>query len=316
MIGKRKNLPQLAGGIFACYTGMETDLIFNRSIDLPGFASYPLLETAKGRALLREYYLRLITLAKTHNVGITLESTSWVASRDRGAEIGYEPDTLRELNIAGIDLIAEIRDEFPDVPIVLSAQMGPRGDGYALDTQMSADSAESYHSEQMETLAATKADIVSAFTIGYANEAIGIVRAAKRFDMPVAIAFTVETDGKLPSGMSLKDTIETVDRATDSGAAYFLINCAHPDHLATALDGGSWVSRLRGVVVNASRCSHSELDNSVTLDDGDPVELGRQVASICARFPHFTIIGGCCGTDMRHMEQIILQTKTKTKRKP
>ncbi len=238
-----------------------------------------------------------------------LESVSWVASRDRGTKIGYEPDALRAFNTASIDLIADIRDEFSDVLIVLSAQMGPRGDGYVLDTQMSAAQAESYHSEQMETLAATKADLVSAFTIGYAAEAIGIIRAGQRFDMPVAIAFTVETDGKLPSGMSLKDAIETVDMATNKAAAYFLINCAHPDHLTAALDEAPWISRLRGIVVNASRCSHAQLDNSTTLDEGNPVELGKQVAAICARFPHFTIIGGCCGTDMRHMDQIIGTTK-------
>lgn len=308
MTKKTTVLPHLNDRIFACYTGMETDLIFNQSVSLPGFASYPLLETPKGRALLREYYLQLISLAKNHDIGITLESISWVANRDRGAEIGYMPDALRDLNIAGIDLIADIRDEFPQLPIVLSAQMGPRGDGYALDTQMSPDEAEQYHSEQMETLAGTKADIISAFTIGYANEAIGIVRAAERFNMPVAIAFTVETDGKLPSGVSLKNAIETVDKATDSAAAYFLINCAHPEHLENAFVEGPWISRLRGIVVNASRCSHEELDNSETLDDGDPIELGAQVAAICARFPHFSIVGGCCGTDMRHMKQIINET--------
>lgn len=306
----RSNLPQLSGGVFACYTGMETDLIFNRAHDLPGFAAYPMLETKDGRALLRWYYLQLIEMASKHNVGVMLESVSWVASRDRGAEIGYKPDALRALNMAAISMIADIRAEFPDVTIVLSAQMGPRGDGYALGAQMSAIEAENYHSEQMETLATTEADLVSAFTIGYADEAIGIIRAGQRFDMPVAIAFTVETDGKLPSGMPLGDAIKMVDSATDAAAAYYLINCAHPDdHLEDALDDAPWISRLRGIVVNASRCSHAELDNSTTLDDGDPVELGKQVASLCARFPHFTIVGGCCGTDLRHMEQIIMQTK-------
>lgn len=309
MTNYRSSLPQLSDGVFACYTGMETDLIFNRAHDLPGFAAYPMLETEDGRALLQWYYRQLIEMASKYNVGVMLESVSWVASRDRGAEIGYTPDALQALNMAAISMIADIRDEFSDVSIVLSAQMGPRGDGYTLGAQMSALEAENYHSEQMETLATTKADLVSAFTIGYADEAIGIVRASQRFNMPVAIAFTVETNGKLPNGMPLGEAIKMVDSATDAAAAYYLINCAHPDHLEGALDDAPWISRLRGIVVNASRCSHAELDNSTTLDDGNPVGLGKQVASICARFPHFTIVGGCCGTDMRHMKQIIAQTK-------
>jgi len=303
-------LPQLREGIFVSYTGMETDLIFNRGIDLPGFASYPLLETKEGRETVRGYYAQLIDMARQKGVGVFLESVTWVANRDRGATIGYSPETLKESNIAAIDLIARVREEEGDLPTILSAQMGPRGDGYAPTERMTVDEAETYHGEQMETISQTEADLVSACTLCYPEEAIGIVRAGERFKMPVVIAFTVETDGRLPTDMPLREAIETVDDATDGGAAYFMINCAHPDHFSGVLADGQWMQRLRGVVTNASRCSHAELDESEELDDGDPEELGELVGALCKKFPHFTVVGGCCGTDMRHLRRIVEQVQT------
>jgi homocysteine S-methyltransferase len=306
----RTALPQLGEGIFVSYTGMETDLIFNRGIDMPGFASYPMLETEEGRETLRGYYAQLMDMARQKGIGVFLESVTWVANRERGAAIGYSPETLKKFNIAAIDLIARVREEEGDLPTLLSAQMGPRGDGYAPTDLMTADEAEAYHAEQMETLSQTDADLVSSFTLCYPEEAIGIVRAGERFEMPVAIAFTVETDGRLPTGMPLKEGIETVDDATDVGAAYFLINCAHPDHFSGVLADERWMQRLRGVVANASRCSHAELDESEELDEGDPEEFGELVGALCKKFPHFTVVGGCCGTDMSHLRRIVEQVQT------
>lgn len=307
----RTALPTLGEGIFVSYTGIETDLIFNRGIDLPGFASYPLLETEEGREMLHGYYAQLIDLARQKGVGVLLESLTWVANRDRGAAIGHNPASLKKFNIAAIDMIARLREEKGDLPTLLSAQVGPRGDGYAPAELMTAYEAEIYHGEQIETISQTEADLVSACTLCYPEEAIGIVRVGKRFEMPVAISFTVETDGRLPTGMPLREGIETVDDATDGGAAYFMINCAHPDHFSGVLEDELWVQRLRGVVTNASRCSHAELDESEDLDDGDPEELGELVGTIGKKFPHFTIVGGCCGTDMRHLRRIVEQVKMK-----
>lgn len=307
----RTALPTLGEGIFVSYTGIETDLIFNRGIDLPGFASYPLLETEEGREMLHGYYAQLIGMARQNGVGVLLESITWVANRDRGAAIGHNPASLKKFNIAAIDLIARVREEKGDLPTLLSAQMGPRDDGYAPTERVTADEAEAYHSEQMETISQTEADLVSACTLCYPEEAIGIVRAGERFKMPVVIAFTVETDGRLPTGMPLREAIETVDDATGGGAAYFMIICAHPDHFSGVLADGRWMQRLRGVVANASRCSHAELDESEELDDGDPEELGELVGAICKKFPHFSIVGGCCGTDMRHLRRIVEQVKMK-----
>ncbi len=303
----RDALPQISSGPFIHYVGMETDLIFSRGVELPGFASYPLLESEDGKALVRGYCRQLMDKAREIGVGVILDSATWVANRDRAAAIGYTPEKLRELNRAAVHLIAQVRDEDGDLPTVLCAQMGPRGDGYAPEDLMSSDEAEDYHSEQMEIIAQTEADLAAGFTLCYPEEAIGVVRAGKRHGMPVAVSFTVETNGTLPVGMPLGEAIEAVDEATDNGAAYFLINCAHPDHFANVLSNQPWMKRLKGAVVNASRCSHAELDEAEELDDGDPDELGTLMGGLHERFPHFTIFGGCCGTDMRHIHNIAKQ---------
>jgi S-methylmethionine-dependent homocysteine/selenocysteine methylase len=237
-------------------------------------------------------------------MGVILESPTWVANRDRGALLGYSPETLVRRNIEAVELMARIRDQKGDLPTVISANIGPRSDAYAPAERMTPEEAETYHSEQIAVFTRTDADLVSGYTIAYPEEAIGMVRAAQKCDLPVVIAFTVETDGRLPIGMELGDAIEQVDAATGQYASYFMINCAHPDHFRITLTGDKWMMRLRGIVANASRCSHLELDEAEVLDAGDAAELGQQLAEINGAFPHISVLGGCCGTDMRHMRSI------------
>ena len=304
MNSSANTLPQLNDGLFLSYTGMETDLIFTQNVDLPGFASYPLLQSDEGRAHLNRYARDLIVLGKEHGVGVILESATWVANRDRGAVIGYSPGQLGELNKQAIALLCEARDAHGDLPTVISVNVGPKADAYAPSEQMNAAQAKAYHSAQIGTLAETNLDMISAYTIAYPAEAIGIVQAAKSFGIPVVVAFTVEIDGRLPTGALLEDAIKQADAETDGYASYFMINCAHPDHFSNALNDGSWIKRLRGIVANASRCSHAELDDAKVLDAGNPIELGEQLAQIRQRFPHINVLGGCCGTDMRHLQSI------------
>ncbi|MDO6483661.1 homocysteine S-methyltransferase family protein [Shimia thalassica] len=300
----RATFPTATTDLFLAYVGMETDLIFNRGVDLPGFASFPLLETPKGRALLESYLKDMITLGKAEGSGVILESPTWVANRDRGAALGYTPDDLKRLNQQAIAMLVEARAKHGDAPTVISANLGPRDDAYAPSAQMDADKAQAYHAEQMSFLAETEVDVISAYTLAYPAEAIGIVRAAHQYDLPVVISFTVETDGRLPTGASLEEAIQEVDAATGGYAAYFMINCAHPEHFAAALGEAPWMQRLRGIVANASKCSHAELDEAEDLDAGNPQELAEQLSDIRRRFPHILVLGGCCGTDMRHMHQI------------
>ena len=289
-----------AGTTWLTWTGLETDLIFNHGVDLPGFAAFPLLETEEGRAWLRKGYCDLIAVASQTGCGACLESVTWMANPDRAAPLGYGRADLARVNRDAIAFMEQITS---DVPICLSAQIGPRGDGYAVG-EMTRQSAHDYHLPQVEMLAATSAHLLSAFTISSTDEATGLVMAAGKTDLPITVAFTVETDGCLPDKTPLAQAIDRVDQATSGGAAYFLINCAHPDHLIGVLDGSAPLNRIAGIVANASRQSHTELDEAKVLDDGNPAELGRQLADIFAAHPWMRVFGGCCGTDMRHMRSI------------
>lgn len=304
----RANLPQIKRRQYLMDGGIETTLIFHDGQDLPYFAAFHLLKDEKGREALRSYFSRHASIARAHGVGFILESATWRASADWGKKLGYTRATLAEANRQAIDLLVELRDAFETdaSPMVISGCVGPRGDGYDPGIVMSADEAQSYHREQINVFAGTEADMVTAITMTNANEAIGIARAARAASMPSVISLTVETDGRLPTGQTLKDAIEEIDTATDRAPAYYMINCAHPSHFDTVLNGGAWMQRLRGLRANASKCSHAELDEADELDDGDPVELGRDYAALRVRYPQLTILGGCCGTDHRHIEQISL----------
>lgn len=303
----RNNLPQLSGQTLLTDGGIETTLIFHEGIELPLFAAYVLVDDDTGREALRHYYRRFIDIAEDAGTGFILESPTWRCSRDWGAGLGHDQDTVARLNREAIGLMGGLRgDAKTRGPVVISGCIGPRGDGYAPDSRMTAEEAEDYHRHQIEAFAATEADMVTAVTMTYAAEATGIARAAKAAGIPAAISFTLETDGHLPSGQPLDDAIREIDASTARGPAYYMINCAHPDHFADVLqdDGSGWTSRIRGLRANASRQSHAQLDEAETLDDGNPDELGRDYASLTRLLPNLSIFGGCCGTDHRHVRAI------------
>jgi homocysteine S-methyltransferase len=303
----RNALPQLADQIFLTDGGLETTLIFHEGMDLPCFASFDLLKDAEGTARLRDYFVQYATTARNAGLGFVFESATWRANPDWGRKIGYSLPSLADANRRAIDLLAELRPDFdsPATPAVISANIGPRGDGYSPDRMMSADEAEEYHAWQIGIFRETQADLVSGFTINYVAEGLGIARAAKAAGMPVVISFTVETDGRLPTGQSLQEAIEEVDAATGAAPAYYLINCAHPTHFDGILTAKApWVERIRGLRANASKRSHAELDNATDLDAGNPHELGREYRALRQRLPHLTVLGGCCGTDHRHVAAI------------
>jgi homocysteine S-methyltransferase len=305
----RNQLPQLSDRLFLTDGGLETTLIFHEGVELPYFASFDLMKSKSGIAKLRAYYARYITMAKENGLGFVLEAHTWRANRDWAAKLGYSRLELAQANRAAIALLADLRRtyEAPHSPIVISGNIGPRGDGYKVENAMTAREAADYHGEQIEVFRDTECDMVSAFTLNYVEEAIGVAKAARVADMPVVISFTVETDGKLPSGQTLKDAIGQTDRETNKAPVYYMLNCAHPAHFSNVLrEGEAWVNRLRGIRANASLRSHAELDAAPDLDIGDPVDLGWRYRDLRSRFPQVTVLGGCCGTDHRHVERICL----------
>jgi len=303
----RNALPQLGGDLFLTDGGIETTLIFHEGLELPDFASFHLLKDSNGEAALRKYFRTYAEIAKRLGTGLVLESATWRASADWGTRLGYTRETLAQANREAIRLLEEIRGELATerIEVVISGCVGPRGDGYSPAQTMSDREAEAYHGEQIETFADTAADLVTAITMNYVEEAIGIARAAERAGMPVVISFTVETDGRLPTGQTLGAAIEQVDAVTSGYPSYYMINCAHPTHFEHLLaEGAPWASRIRGLRANASRQSHAELNESPELDARDPVELAMQHARLKERLPQLNVLGGCCGTDHRHVEQI------------
>ena len=303
----RQDLPQLGDKFFLTDGGMETTLIFHQGFNLPEFAAFDLLKNAFGYQALTKYYRSYAQLAQQHQVGFILESVTWRASRDWGQKIGYSATDITAFNRLAISLLEDIRQEYETKasPMIISGCIGSRGDGYNPAELMNEMEAEHYHSEQIATFAKTNADLVTAMTLTYIEEAIGICRAAQKAQMPIVISFTVETDGKLPTGESLKDAIASIDRATNDAPIYYGINCAHPSHFSPVLQQGeNWTKRIKMIRANASIRSHAELDEAETLDDGDPIELGIQHQKLKDLLPDLNIFGGCCGTDIRHVEQI------------
>ena len=302
----RNSLPQTAGGLFLSDGGMETALIFLQGVDLPHFASFVLLDSAEGRAELIKYYEHFLPIARSSGTGFVLDTATWRASLDWGRQLGFDRTRLAATNVAAVELVATLRDrwETPSTPVVLNGAIGPRGDGYKAG-RMEAHEAEDYHAFQVEVFAGTEADMVSAITMNTVNEAIGIAQAARAHAMPCVVSFTVETDGRLVDGTTLRAAIEATEEATDGSPAYYMVNCAHPTHFEQALAAGEqWVERIHGVRANASAKSHAELDESETLDEGDMVDLSRRYRALTRAFPKMRILGGCCGTDHRHLAAI------------
>lgn len=303
----RHNLPQLSSDLFITDGGIETTLIFREGLDLPDFAAFDLLRHEAGYRALQKYFRTYASLARNYQVGLILESATWRANPDWGTRLGYSSAALAEMNRMAIALLHDIRNEFEteQCQMVISGCIGPRGDGYIPANAMSVDEAQHYHQAQINTFQDAEADLVTAITMNYVEEAIGIARAAESVGMPVVISFTVETDGKLPTGQTFKDAITQVDAVTNNAPAYYMINCAHPTHFANVLVASEpWLERIQGIRANASVKSHAELNESETLDDGNPEELGNQYCELKDTLKNLNVLGGCCGTDDRHIEAI------------
>ncbi len=315
MIKSKTNLPHESAELYLTDGGLETTLIFLEGFELPHFAAFDLLKDEKGYNAIRSYYRRYLNIAKDFKVGFILESPTWRANPDWIQKIGYPKSAVSKINKKGIQLLVDLKSEFENDlnTIVISGCVGPRRDGYRPENTMTVEEAQKYHSLQIEAFGQTHVDMISAITMNYVEEAVGIARAANAINLPVVISFTVETNGKLPTGMSLKEAIEQVDKSVIELPLYFMINCAHPTHFEKELQGGQneqWTKRIKGIRANASCKSHAELDESTELDRGNPKELGREHKRLKDSFNQLNVFGGCCGTDEEHVLEIANQIKT------
>ena len=298
-------LPQLTSDApFITDGGLETTLVFIDGIDLPDFAAFPLLDTEEGRDALARYYGHYLDLAQRFGAGMVLDTPTWRASLDWGARLGYDAIPLAAVNRRAVEFVRGLADERAGLEYIVNGVIGPRGDGYVVGSTMSASEAAAYHGLQARAFAEGGAGMISAITMTYADEAIGVARAAAAVALPAVISLTVETDGRLPSGQPLGEAISQIDASTGTAPAYYMVNCAHPTHFARQLDpSAEWTSRIRGVRANASSMSHAELDAATELDRGDIGELTELYSELAATID-LRVVGGCCGTDHEHVERI------------
>ncbi len=294
---------QTSGKLWLADGGLETVMIFLEGLDLPHFASFPLLDDLRGRAALTRYFTTILDMAKSLDTGAVLDTVTWRASYGWGNVMGLSPMEIDNANREAAAFAINLRDTRPDQDIVVNGVVGPHGDAYAPDCILTADQAQAYHAPQIDTLANAGVQMITAMTISSTGEATGIAQAARAAGLPVALSFTVETDGRLISGMSLEQAIAETDLATDGYPAWYGINCAHPDHFRAVLNG-SWVTRIGAVRANASRKSHAELDTSTELDAGNADELGILYSDLKRLLPALRVVGGCCGTDQTHISAI------------
>ena len=297
----RRPLPHQTDQRFLVFAATGTDLIFNRGMDLPGFASFPLNEEPKAQPVIVDQMRDLVKIAQGNSLGCIIDTLTWMANRDRAAPLGYNADRLASLNRTAVRLMRDLRDEVAAEDVLLALCLGPSRDAYAKLDPMSVADARDYHRVQISTISDMGVDLVHAYTFNQAKEAAGAVLAAGDCDMPIVVSLVVETDGRLDNGQSLEDAIAEIDGLTKASAAYFMVNCAHPDHFSHVLTGNP---RLKGVVVNASRLSHAELDDATEVDEGDPDELGGEVARLVRAYPAISVVGGGCGSDLRHMRRM------------
>lgn len=302
----KRLLPHQSDKRFLVFAGTGTDLIFNRGIELPDFSTIPLVEDPQFHPVLKEQMQDLIDLARAQHLGCIIDTSTWTANRDRAAPLGKSPDDLVRINRTAVSMMRDLRDR-GGADVLLALCLGPARDPYTTEPPLSVEDARQYHSIQIKSIHDIGVDLVHAYTFNHPTEAAGAALAAQDCALPVVISLVVETDGCLNNGQPVDDAIAEIDALSTKAAAYFMVNCAHPDHFSNTLSGNP---RLQGVVVNASRCSHAELDEATELDDGDPVELGTELARLVQTYPMLRVLGGCCGTDMRHMRQIAERVKT------
>ncbi len=312
MSADKSTLPSRSDQLYLTDGGLETTLIFLQGYDLPYFAAFDLIKDEVGYNALKKYYRGYLDIAKDYKTGFILESPTWRANPDWLEKMGYPKQAIIEINAKAVRLLVELKGEYLDLlpEIVISGCVGPRGDGYKPKDKMTVSEAEAYHKIQMAIFRKSQVDLVSAMTINYVEEAIGIARAASDLQLPLVISFTVETDGKLPGGKRLKETIDEVDGSVQEPPLYYMINCAHPSHFIEEMKEGAgekWVGRIRGIRANASSKSHAELDMSTELDRGNPNDLGRANKKLKELFGQLNVFGGCCGTDPEHLKEIARQ---------
>lgn len=293
-----------SGTVFLTEGGSETELMYRHGFELPEFAMFPLLDIPDAVTAMRDMFRAQLDVAAEFDLGFLLSGLDYRSSPDWGAKLGYSATALADANVAAIAFLKEIASDYRDqIPsLLIGGILGPRGDAYGLNREMTAEGAEQYHAVQLETLKRAQVDFACAMTFNNIPEAVGAARAAARIGIPLSVSLTLDRTHCLRSGPTLGEAIAGIDALTGLDAPdYYLVNCSHPLEYEPALDDGAWIRRLRGVRPNASRMEKMALCKLNHLEAGNPVELAMQLGDLHARHPHMDVFGGCCGTGDTHL---------------
>jgi homocysteine S-methyltransferase len=299
--------PRLENKFYLTEGGTETEILYKWGYELPEFAMFTLLENAEANECVLGMYRRYFDVAEAYGTGILVTGHDYRASPDWARKLGYSLKGLTEMQHRTIQFLTDIRAEYEGrvSDVYVSGCIGPRGDAYGTGGGISEAESEDYHSVQLSNLVETDADMAIAQTFNNIPEAIGVVRAATAIGIPIGVCLTLTTDALLRSGPTLKEAVETIDDRTGGAAAWFGTNCSHPVEFEPAIsEAGAWAERLRYIRPNATQMEKIALCKLGHLEDGDPVELGHQIGDVARRFPNADILGGCCGTDERHLGEI------------
>jgi len=315
-------VPTTARPLWVTDGGLEADLIHHHGVDLPGSAAFPLLGTTEGRALLTSYYSGFAQVARRTGTGLLLETPTWRANPDWVVALGGSPQDVRRINLESVVFLAGLGEmllasgalstaaktgtsgrQSDDGAFQVRGVIGPKGNGYLPERRPTAEEFADYHSVQAAALCDGGVSWVTAYTLSTLAEAVGVVRAARAHSLKVGICFTVESDGRLPDGSPVAAAVEELwQRSAPDG---LLLNCASPSHIVRALEDDGWGRLVTGLRVDASGPSHAELDSSEQLDEGDLQDLVRDFQRLTARLPNLEVVGGCCGSDARHIAELL-----------
>lgn len=299
--------PREDGILYLTEGGTETEVIYRHGHELRDFAMFELMNKPEAVRDMENMYRRYLDKAAQYGFSALMSGFDYRASPDWGAKLGYSAEGLREMQHKCIDFLRGVSRAYEDQieRIAIAGCIGPKGDAYSLNRDITAEEAEDYHATQCETLRDCGVDLIWAATINNIPEAVGISRAAARVGLPVNMSFTLDSSHKLKSGPSLKEAIEATD--TEAGAARpdsYGINCSHPLEFEPALEPGDWARRLRSLRPNAAKMDKVSLCKLGHIEEGDPEELGQMMGDLAKRYPDIDIWGGCCGTWDKHFDRI------------
>lgn len=298
---------------------IETRIMFETRVRMdPHIQVAALLERPRGRAALREIYATYLDVAWAHGLPIVMGTPTFRASR-RYVERARRPaaETVRRLNTEAVAFLNEIRDQGEHDPVFLAGVIGPYGDAYSPDDCLNHLDGADYHLEQVRALAEAGVDALFAPTFPSIEEAHGVAMAMATTELPYAIGFVLDHRGRMLDGTYLHDAIERIDNAVVPAPAWYAISCVHPTVARTALAdlasaGGGALTRLREVKANGSRLAPDELVSLDHADSDEPDIFGEAMHQLGIDFD-VQILGGCCGTDSRHLAALARRLEAATR---